>query len=270
MKAIKKDYFLLVSIGVILIVGLIWWLNIKDINLNKETSYITFEEINHSKLDKLNGKEVKIEGYVLASSNVSDDYLYLTRLPYQTNYITSEDKTSLSSTIPFKLINKSNSHLGNFVSIEGTLVVENSKTKDENNLNYSYRLENVNIVQTRESVSANVKLFNGLDSNYIFSSMTDIITHLALLSTDKSTNEVDTKNILSAYDKLVKIQSDYKEDENYSKLLSDADKIATDLINLSNEANESLKAKKKSIVDKEELNTIVNKFNTYLTNFSVD
>lgn len=134
-----------------------------------------------AEMEKLDGKEVSIIGYMSTLSPVSGKFMYLMNLPYQSCPFCIPNTTTLSNTLAIYAKNgKTFEFTDRAIQVTGTL--EFGDWTDEFGYQYSYRIKNATFVEVdTDNMSEELRLWQALASSNVVGDVYSMFDYLSFV-----------------------------------------------------------------------------------------
>lgn len=266
MKKVGLITLLAITIAIIVII----YVQENDIKLDfSKVKEISFSQLTSMEdIENLDGKKVKILGYMSPVSPYGYSYMYLTSSPYSTDIFNEGEYTSIAVYTAGQAIAYSNHP----VYVTGKLVVED--ITDSQEMSYSYRIKDAVIENaTADQVSDNIKKYFALADDNILNDLNNLFGQVDMLiyfdeykEVGYITEEQLTAIDLTQMDTLIQKVQAYN-DTTYDTIISVLEQLKPIAENL----NTLLDEKKYSefVNQKEQFEELYYEFYYYIGEFSV-
>ena len=265
----KKTGLVLLLVLTIAIIAIIY-IQEEEIKFDfTKVTEVSFNDISSmEKIEQLDGKKVKILGYMSPVSPYGYSYIYLTSTPYSTDVFNEDEYTSIAAYTDGKAISYSNHP----VYVTGKLVVENITDTQEQS--YGYRIveaqiENATVDQVSDVVKKYIVLANDnilSDLNALFGQVDMLVYFDEYKELEYINEEKLTQIDISKMDSLIQKINNYNE-STYDTIVNVLEQLKV----LSTDLNKLLEEKKYSefVNKKEKFEELYYEFYYYIAQFKV-
>ena len=216
--------------------------NSKVTNSNNITQIKFKDMVSINELKKLNGKQIKITGFISQASPLDGSIIYLMNMPYQNCVFCVPNTNQLVNTLAiYPEKNKSFTYTDVPIEVTGTLVFED--TTDEVGYYYDYKLINASYKEADATgLEDTVRIFTSLINQGFTNALMDTIYEIdTQIKNFYLTDDITTLNTIST-DNLSEIDSMFENlnKEEYSDLLPYIDLLKSLVRNLNKDIEEGI------------------------------